>query len=90
MMTRLEEITARKEQLLAASDAERNEIIRVFYRYQARTFFATKVTSFFKNPLVLAALGFFAWKLPWRRAYRLGGWAWRGWRLLRTIRRFAL
>ena len=40
--------------------------------------------------LICFGLGLFALKMPWRRAYRLGGWAWRIWRLLQTVRRFAL
>jgi hypothetical protein len=89
-MTRLEEIIVRKQQLVAEADAARNNVARIYYQYQARTYFARKVTSFFKNPLVLAGLGLFALKMPWRRTYKLGGWAWRIWRLIRTARRFAL
>lgn len=89
-MSRLEEIVARKQQLVLRSDASRYEMTRVFYQYQARTMFARKATAFLKNPLVLAGLGLFALKMPWRRTFKLGGWAWRAWRLLRTFRRFAL
>jgi hypothetical protein len=89
-MSRLDEITARKQRLIGDSDQARNEIARVYYRYQARTVIARQVTAFFKNPLVLAGLGLFALKMPWRKAYRLGGWGWRVWRLLRTIRRFVV
>lgn len=89
-MSRLEEIVERKQQLVAESDAARNNVARVYYQYQARTIVARKVTSFLKNPIVLAGLGLFALKMPWRRAYKLGGWAWRIWRLLQTVRRFAL
>jgi hypothetical protein len=89
-MTRLEEIVARKQQLVAHSDAARNNMARIYYRYQARTLIARKITSLFTHPLVLAGLGLFALKMPWRRAYKLGGWAWRIWRLLQTVRRFAM
>jgi len=89
-MTRLEEIIAHKQRLIAESDAARNDMALVYYRYQARTLIARKIKSFLKNPLVLAGLGLFALKMPWRRAYKMGGWAWRIWRLLRTVRRFAL
>jgi hypothetical protein len=89
-MSALEEIVARKQRLIAVSDAARNDMARRYYEYQARTLMARKVTNFFKNPFVLAGLGLFALKMPWRRAYKLGGWAWRAWRLLRTLRRFAL
>jgi len=89
-MSALEEILARKQRLIAASDAGRYEMARRYYEYQARTLMARKVSNFFKNPLVLAGLGLLALKMPWRRTYKLGGWAWRAWRLLRTIRRFAL
>jgi hypothetical protein len=89
-MSALDDIVARKQRLIAASDAGRNDMARRYYQYQARTLMARQVTNFLKNPLVLAGLGLFALKMPWRRAYKLGGWAWRAWRLLRTIRRFAL
>jgi len=89
-MTRLEQIIAHKQRLIAESDAARNNMARVYYQYQARTLMARKITSFFKNPIVLAGLGLFALKMPWRRACKMGGWAWRIWRLLQTVRRFAL
>ena len=89
-MNALEEIVARKQRLIAESDAARNDVARRYYEYQARTLLARKVTNFFKNPLVLAGLGLLALKMPWRRAYKMGGWAWRAWRLLRMIRRFAI
>ena len=87
-MTTLEEITARKHKLLADSEAERGEIARVFYRYQARTALARQVMSIFRNPVVLAALGLFTLKMPWRKARRLGGWAWKAWGLMRIIQKF--
>ncbi len=89
-MTRLDEIIAHKQRLIAESDVARYNMARVYYQYQARTVMARKVTSFFKNPIVLAGLGLFALKMPWRRAYKMGGWAWRIWRLVQTVRRFAL
>ncbi len=89
MSIALEELAQRKQALVARSDASRLEMARVYYQYQARTVLARKMTSFFRNPLVLAGLGLLALKMPWRRTYRLGGWAWRAWRLLRSIRRFA-
>lgn len=86
-MNRLDEITARKQQLIAASDAGRMEMARVYYQYQARTVMARQVSGFIRKPWVLAALGLVVLKLPWRRAYKVGGWAWQAWRLLKTIRR---
>ena len=86
-MERLDEITARKEQLLRKSDAERNNIALVYYRWQARTSVARQVTGILKNPLVLAGIGLVLLKLPWRRTYKFGGWAWRAWKIVRTIRR---
>ena len=86
-MTNLEEIAARKQQLLDKSDAERHRIARVYYQWQARTTVARQVTGILKNPLVLAGIGLVLLKMPWRRTYRFGGWAWKGWRLVRTIRR---
>lgn len=87
-MTRLEEIAARKQQLIAQSDTERNQMVRTYYRYQARTTTARQVKNILKNPFVLATIGILVLKMPWRRAYRMSGWLWGGWRLLRTIRRF--
>ena len=86
-MTNLEEIAARKQALLEQSDAERHRISRVYYQWQARTNVARQVTGVLRNPLVLAGIGLVLLKMPWRRTYRFGGWAWKGWRLIRTIRR---
>lgn len=88
MMNSLEEIAARKQQLLERSNEQRNEIARTYYQWQARTHVARQVTGFFKNPLVLAGLGLLALKMPWRRAYKMGGVAWKGWKFLRMVRRF--
>ena len=88
-MTRLEEIAARKQRLVTESDNARNEMVRVYYQYQARTIMARKITALLKNPAVLVALGLIVLKMPWRRVARLGGWTWRGWRLFRMIRHFA-
>jgi hypothetical protein len=86
-MTTLEEIAARKQELVGRSDDERNEITRVYYQWQARTAVARQVTSILKNPLVLAGIGLLLLKLPWRRTYKMGGWAWRLWKLVRVFRR---
>lgn len=86
-MNSLEEIATKKQELLNRSDTERNRIARVYYQWQARTTVARQVTGVFRNPLVLAGIGLLLLKLPWRKTYRLSGWAWKGWRLIRTIRR---
>jgi hypothetical protein len=86
-MSNLEEIAARKQALLDQADAERHRISRVYYQWQARTSVARQVSGVLRNPLVLAGIGLVLLKMPWRRTYRFGGWAWKGWRLIRTIRR---
>jgi hypothetical protein len=86
-MNDLEEIAARKQALIGRSDGERNDIARIYYRWQARTQVARQVTRILKNPFVLGGIGLLLLKLPWRRTYKLSGWAWRAWRLVRTIRR---
>jgi hypothetical protein len=87
MSARLAQIAARKELLLAESEQGRDDIARSWYRWQARTILARQVTSFFRNPWVLAGLGLAALKMPWRKGFKLGGWLWRGWKLFRTVRR---
>jgi len=89
MMSALDQIVARKQALIAKSDDKRNDIARIYYEYQARTVLTRQITKLLRNPLVLAGIGLVALKMPWSRVYRLGGWAWRGWRLLRFVRRFA-
>ena len=89
-MSSLDEITLRKQELLSRSEAERNGIARKYYQWQARTHATRQVTSFLKNPLVLAGIGLLLLRMPWRRTYKFGGWAWKGWRLVRTIRRLWL
>jgi len=87
MSDRLEEIAARKQELLARSDLGCYEMAQVYYKWQARTQVTRQITGFFRNPLVLAGLGLLALKMPWRRAYRWSGWLWRGWKTLRIFRR---
>jgi hypothetical protein len=87
MNARLAEIAQRKELLLVQSEQGRDEIARRYYQWQTRTVLARQVTNIFKNPLVLAGLGLFAFKMPWRKSLRFGGWFWRGWKLFRTVRR---
>ena len=86
-MTSLEEIAARKQELLNHSDSQRFEIARTYYQWHGRTNTARQVTRILKNPFFLAGVALVALKMPWRRTYRFGGWAWKGWRLIRTIRR---
>jgi hypothetical protein len=86
-MTKIEEIAARKQDLLRRSDDERNEITRVYYQWQARTTIARQVTGILKNPLVLAGIGLLVLKMPWRRAYKMSGWAWRLWKFVRVFKR---
>ena len=86
-MSSLEEIAAHKQQLLGKSGDERMRIARVYYQWQARTQVARQVTGILKNPLVLAGMGLVLLKMPWRRTFRFGGWALKGWRLLRMVRR---
>jgi hypothetical protein len=86
-MTKIEEITARKQELVRRSDDERNEITRVYYQWQARTAVARHVGSILRNPLVLAGIGLLLLKMPWRKTYKMGGWAWRLWKMVRVFRR---
>jgi hypothetical protein len=86
-MNQLEELAARKEQLISRSDAERASIALTAYQWQARRQVARQVTGILKNPFVLAGLGLLLLKMPWRRTFRLSNWAWRGWRVLRTVQR---
>ena len=86
-MTKIKEITARKQELVRRSGDERNEITRVYYQWQARTVMARQVGSILKNPFVLAGIGLLVLKMPWRRTYKMGGWAWRVWKLVRVFRR---
>lgn len=83
----IEQIGERKRALIASSDAQRNDLTRIYYGWQARTQVARQVTGILRNPFVLAGLGLVLLKLPWRRCYKMGGLAWRGWRLLMLLRR---
>lgn len=87
-MNGLAEIEGRKRLLLAKSEAQRLEMASQYYRWQARTTMARQVTGFLKNPLVLSALGLVLLKLPWKRAYRMGGWGLKAWRIVKLVRRF--
>jgi len=86
-MTKIEEIAERKQALARRSDDERNKITRVYYQWQARTAVARKVTSILKNPFVLAGIGVILLKMPWRKTYKMSGWAWKVWKLARFFKR---
>ena len=87
MTTGITAIEDRKRALVTASDAHRSDLALAYYRYQARTQVARQVTNIIRNPFVLTGLGLVLLKLPWRRCYRMGGVAWRGWRFLMLLRR---
>jgi len=87
-MNQLELLAAKKQALVELSNEQRNNAARVYYQWQARTSVARNVTGIFRNPIVLAALGFLAIKLPWRKSMKLGGWFWKSWKLLRVVKRF--
>jgi hypothetical protein len=89
-MNAFEELAERKSGLLRRSDAERTNIARVYYQWQARSQVARRTLGIFRHPLVLAGLGLFALKMPWRRAYRMSGWAFKGWRIVRLVQRMWL
>ena len=86
-MSKIEEIAARKQELVRRSDDERYEITRVYYQWQARTTVARQVTSILKNPLVLTGIGLLLLKMPWRKTYKMGGWAFRLWKMVRLAKR---
>jgi hypothetical protein len=86
-VTKIEEIAARKQGLLRRSDDERNNIARVYFQWQARTAVARQISSILRNPLVLAGIGLLILKMPWRKTYRMSGWAWRVWKWMRLVRR---
>ena len=69
-----------KQELVRRSDDERNEITRVYYQWQARTAMARQVGSILRNPFVLAGIGLLLLKMPWRKTYKMSGWAWRVWK----------
>lgn len=86
-MNVFDQLAARKRQLRARSDAQRMNIALVYYQWQARSNVARRTFGIFRHPLVLAGLGLFALKMPWRKAFRMSGWAFKGWRLLRLVQR---
>jgi hypothetical protein len=86
-MNTLEEIAERKRALIEKGDVQRTDLMRVYYGWQARTMAARQVANTLKNPFVLAGIGLVLLKMPWRRAYSMSGWAWKGWRLIRLFRR---
>lgn len=89
-MDALEEIAARKQRLLERSEAQRGEMARSYYQWEARTHVAKRTFRILRHPLFLAGLGLVALKLPWRRAFKMGGWALKAWRLLRLVQRMVI
>lgn len=86
-MSSIEAIAERKRALVERSAGHRNEMTRVYYEWQARTRVARQVTGVLKHPLVLTSIGLLLLKMPWRRAYKMSGWAWKGWRVLMLLRK---
>jgi hypothetical protein len=88
----LEQITERKRTLLDQAEAQRLELAVLYTSLERPARVATQVNTFFRNPFVLAGAGICALKMPWRRLFRVSGWAWKGWkwfRVIKTLRRFA-
>jgi hypothetical protein len=86
-MNRLAEVEDRKRALVERSDAQRIQIAQTLYRWQARTSVARRTGRWLKNPFVLAGMGLLALKMPWRRTFRAGRWALKGWKILRLVQR---
>jgi hypothetical protein len=92
MNPHLNNIALRKSLLLDLIEAQRLEMAVLYTSVERPARLASQVNHLVRNPFVVAGLGVFAAKLPWRRFFRVSGWAWRGWKwykLLRTVRRFA-
>lgn len=87
MTSSIHAIELRKRALTATSDAQRNDLTRIYYGWHARTSVARQVAGILKNPFVVAGIGLVMLKLPWRRAFRMSGLAWRTWRFLMLLRR---
>jgi hypothetical protein len=91
MTDRFEQLAARKAALLALTEAQRLELAVLYTSFERPARVVTQVNSFLRNPFVLAGLGLCAAKLPWRRLFKVSGWAWKGWKwvkLFKTVRRF--
>jgi hypothetical protein len=86
-MSTLEELAERRRALVERSDSERFHIASIYYQWNARSNVTRKTLGILKHPLVLAGLGLFMLKMPWRRTNKMSGWIWKSWRLLRLVQR---
>jgi hypothetical protein len=91
MTDRFDQLAKRKAALLDLTDAQRLELAVLYTSFERPARTVTRVGNFVRNPFVLAGMGLFAAKLPWRRVFKVSGWAWKGWKwfkLFKTVRRF--
>lgn len=85
------QINRRKHLLLDRTEAQRIELATFYATIERPARMAGQVNTFLRNPFVIAGMGVCALKFPWRRLFKVSGWAWKGWkwfRLLKTFRRF--
>ncbi|MGV3772359.1 MAG: hypothetical protein ACO1QB_05620 [Verrucomicrobiales bacterium] len=78
----------RKGRLLAQAGAQREQV-RLHFREALRPIqMAGTFTKIATNPLVLLGLSALTVKLPWKRAFKVGRFVFKGVKMFRLVRRF--
>lgn len=78
----------RKARLLAEAGAQREQVRLYFREVQRPIKMAGTFTKIATNPLVLLGLSAITIKLPWKRAFKVGRFVFKGIKLFRLARRF--
>ncbi len=88
-----ERLARRREQLVALADRQRAELTSYSQGVKGPLRVAEIVVglanSLRRSPWLVAGLAFLLVRTPWRKLARYPKWAWRGWRILRLVRRWA-
>lgn len=88
MRTAIEELNDRKSRLVALASAQREQIRLHFREVQRPVKRVGQMGSLLTNPLVLLGLSAVTMKMPWRKVFTAGRWAFKAVRIFKMVRRF--
>jgi hypothetical protein len=85
------ELAQRREALVARAELQRARLAREYQRFDGPVRIAgaafTFASALGRSPLALTATAALLAKTPWRKLARLPKLAWRGWKIIRLVRR---
>jgi hypothetical protein len=93
MRSKLAELAEKRARLVALADTQRVELSEHYRRLERPVAVAEGVIGLArkvsKSPLFITALAAGLVRTPWRRLARVPKLAWRGWKILQFVRRWA-